>query len=135
MSDVVEPVPSLATELLLWKRVTISLPKFQIFNMLGNINCYTRSQVSLASSLFPGLPDCNLDMVLALLCSATGGGGVGSSVSSSGMVGHDVKVLLPASEGVTEAPAEGSCFTASHSVANCAFIVPSSNEPISLTTV
>ena len=50
-------------------------------------------------------------MVLDLLWSeATGGGGVGIpsddvAVSSSGMVGHEVKVLLPASDnGVIEAP-------------------------------
>ena len=64
------------------------------------------------TSLFPDLPDCNLDMVLDLLCSVAtaGGGGVGipsdvAVVSSSGMVGHEVKVLLPASDnGVIEAP-------------------------------
>ena len=60
-------------------------------------------------------------MVLDLPCSeatATGGGGVGididivvvgaAVISSSGMVGHEVKVLLQsASEGVPEAPASG----------------------------
>ena len=68
------------------------------------------------TSLFPDLPDCNLDMVLDLLCSVAtaGGGGVGipsdvAVVSSSGMVGHEVKVLLPASDnGVIEAPG-GAC--------------------------
>ena len=61
--------------------------------------------------LFPDLPGCNLDMVLDLPCSG-GSGGVGivveavHIVSSSGMVGHEVKVLLPASEGVPEAPRE-----------------------------
>ena len=59
--------------------------------------------------LFPDLPGCNLDMVLDLPCSG-GSGGVGivvvavDMISSSGMVGHEVKVLLPASEGVPEAP-------------------------------
>ena len=66
-------------------------------------------------------------MVLDLVCSeatATGGGGVGidivvgSMVSSSGMVGHEVKVLLPASEGVPQAP-EGRCPTASLSRTLC----------------
>ena len=61
--------------------------------------------------LFPDLPGCNLDMVLDLPCSG-GSGGVGivveavDMISSSGMVGHEVKVLLPVSEGVPEAPEE-----------------------------
>ena len=65
----------------------------------------------MAVYLFPDLPGCNLDMVLDLPCSG-GSGGVGivveavDMISSSGMVGHEVKVLLPASEGVPEAPEE-----------------------------
>lgn len=62
----------------------------------------------------PDLPDCNLDMVLDLLSSIgaaikTGGGGVGiviveAAVSSSGIVGHEVKVLAASEDGVPEAP-------------------------------
>ena len=75
----------------------------------------TNSRLALVSSLFPpDLPDCNLDMVLDLLSSIgaaikTGGGGVGiviveAAVSSSGIVGHEVKVLAASEDGVPEAP-------------------------------